>query len=403
MWTKNFRLFFIGTILSALGGIGLNVAFGVIIFSETQSTFASTVFIAITMIPNFILPILIGPYVDRQNPLKVLVRNEVFLGFLFLAASTITYFVDFSYSLYLTIVLMISSLGVISELSYSNVLPHIMQKKDYVRGNAIIGTIYPMSSIVVTPIAMFLFKQYGISFIFLIYAFLTFSDAFLESRIKMDFELQEAPKVDVIKTYTNDLKEAYHYIMNNQDLKTILLGVGVMMFVASVSHLLYPYFNMNPNLTDNDYAFVISMSSVGYAVGGLFHYFVKIPPHRRYQIAMSVYVIFAIVDGIMLFLPLTGIYAAKIALGILGMNSANIRISAVQQKVDNRLRAKVNALFGVVHMGLMLLGNLVFGLLGEVFQIPYIQLGANMIYLLGIFYFYFPKKNKIKELYNYEV
>lgn len=85
------------------------------------------------------------------------------------------------------------------------------------------------------------------------------------------------------------------------------------------------------------------------------------------------------------------------------MNSANIRISAVQQKVDNRLRAKVNALFGVVHMGLMLLGNLVFGLLGEVFQIPYIQLGANMIYLLGIFYFYFPKKNKIKELYNYEV
>lgn len=157
MWIKNFRLFFLKTILSALGGIGLNVAFGVIIFSETQSTFLSAIFTAITMIPNFFLPILIGPYVDRQNPLKVLLRNEEYLGVVFLIASIVTYFNEFSYPLYLAIVLVISSLGVFSELSYSNVLPHIMEKKDYVRGNAIIGTIYPMASIVVTPLAMLLF------------------------------------------------------------------------------------------------------------------------------------------------------------------------------------------------------------------------------------------------------
>lgn len=401
MWNKNFKLFFIGTILSALGGIGLNVAFGVIIFSETQSTFLSALFTAITMIPNFILPILIGPYIDRQNPLKVLVRNEILLGILFLISSLITYFYGFSYLLYLIIVLLISSLGTFSELSYGNILPHIMEKKDYVRGNAIIGTIYPMASIVVTPIAMYLFKQYGISIIFLLYSFLTFSDAFLESRIQMDFEIESAPESDTFKTYKNDLIEAMNYIKVNPDLNTLLKSIGVMMFLQGLFNLIYPFFNMSPHLTDNDYALLMSMSSVGYALGGLFHYFVKIPSNRRYQIAVSVYFLYSIIDGFMFFYPLLGMFIAKILLGILGMNSANIRISSVQQKVENRLRAKVNALMGVVNMGMMVLGNLFFGFLGEYFSIPMIQLVSNFIYIFAVIYFYLPKKNKIKELYNY--
>lgn len=137
----------------------------------------------------------------------------------------------------------------------------------------------------------------------------------------------------------------------------------------------------------------MSMSSIGYAVGGLFHYFVKIPFHRRFQIAITVYFIFALVDGFMLFYPLIVMFGAKILLGMLGMNSANIRMSAVQQKVENKYRAKVNALMGVVHMGMMVLGNLFFGALGEVFSIPWIQLFENGVYLLSIIFFYLPKKN----------
>ena len=402
MWTKNFRYFFIGTILSALGGIGLNVAFGVIVFSETQSTFLSAIFMAITMIPNFILPILIGPYVDKQNPLRILVRNEVILGTVFLISSIITFYFEFSYPLYLAIVLIISSLGTFSELSYSNVLPHIMEKKDYMRGNAIIGTIYPMASIVVTPLAMFLFKQYGIALIFFLYAILTYLDAFLESRIDMEFEIEPAPQTDILKTYAADLNEAMNYIRNNRDLSTLLVGVGTMMFVAGLYTLEYPFFNLSPHLNDNHYAIYMTMSSVGYAAGGLFHYFVKIPRNKRYLIAMSVYTIFALVDGMMYFYPFIIMCSAKVLLGLLGMNSANIRLSAVQQKVENRLRAKVNALMGVVNMGMMLLGNLFFGALGEIYPIRWIVLVTNIIYITIIYFLYLPHKNQIRELYNFD-
>lgn len=55
LWTKNFTIIFMGSILSALGGIGLNVALGVMIFDNTQSTFLSSLYIALTSIPTLVL------------------------------------------------------------------------------------------------------------------------------------------------------------------------------------------------------------------------------------------------------------------------------------------------------------------------------------------------------------
>lgn len=41
----------------------------------------------------------------------------------------------------------------------------------------------------------------------------------------MKFELQEAPKENILRTYTQDLKDAYNYIKSNRDLSTIIKGV----------------------------------------------------------------------------------------------------------------------------------------------------------------------------------
>lgn len=52
LWSKNYILMITGTFLSALGGVGLNIAFGLVIFDNTQSTLMSAIFTAITMIPQ---------------------------------------------------------------------------------------------------------------------------------------------------------------------------------------------------------------------------------------------------------------------------------------------------------------------------------------------------------------
>ena len=79
LWNKNFTLMFIGNIISSLGGVGLGVAMGVIIFDQTGSTVLGGLFVSITMIPHLVLPLLVGSIVDKNDPLKLLLRNETVL------------------------------------------------------------------------------------------------------------------------------------------------------------------------------------------------------------------------------------------------------------------------------------------------------------------------------------
>jgi MFS transporter, DHA3 family, macrolide efflux protein len=83
------------------------------------------------------------------------------------------------------------------------------------------------------------------------------------------------------------------------------------------------------------------------------------------------------------------------------MNSANIRVSAIQAHVPNTYRAKLNAFFSILVTAATMIGTPIVGALGEVLPYGAIQVGFQMAYLIGILVFILPPKNKVKELYNY--
>ncbi len=93
--------------------------------------------------------------------------------------------------------------------------------------------------------------------------------------------------------------------------------------------------------------------------------------------------------------------ASRFLLGVLGMNSANIRVSAVQSHVSNRMRAKVNALFAVLTAATGTVGQLIVGALGETLPYWLIQVAFSSTLLIGILVFVLPKRNKVRELYNF--
>lgn len=164
LWTKNYTYMIIGTFLSALGGIGLNIVFGLVVFDNTQSTFLSGIFTAISMIPNILFPLLIGPYIDRNDPLEVLLRNEKLLILVFILAGIFVYYKGFSYLAYLFIILLISMFGIISDIASQSISAQIISKENYSRGFALMSTIYPLTQVIVTPVALYLYYHYGICF-----------------------------------------------------------------------------------------------------------------------------------------------------------------------------------------------------------------------------------------------
>lgn len=401
LWNRNFLLAFIGMIISAAAGVGLSIALSVVVFEQTQSTALSAVLGALSMIPQFVLPLVIGPVIDRRNPLKVLVRNEVILAALFFIAAVLIHFIGFSYLLYMVFSVLISSFGVVSHLASASVLPQIMARENYVRGNAILNVVYPLCSVAIAPVAMKLFDLYGMSVILAAYGLASLIDAALESRIDAKFEFIEAEKTN-LREYASDLREGFRYFAQDPAIRSVFLLFALVMFADSAGNILtYPFFNRSATLNNDQFALMTSIRSAGYMVGGFLHYFIKIPEKKRFPIAIAVYFTFVLLDGTFFFMPFWLMCASRFLLGILGMNSANIRVSAVQSHVPNSMRAKVNALFSVLTSITMMGGELLAGALGEVVPYGIIQIAFQSIYLIGILVFALPPRNQVRELYNY--
>ncbi len=83
LWSKNYTIITIGTIISAIGGVGINFAIGVLVYNQTQSTLLTALFSAVVMIPNILFPLFIGPTIDRFSRKNIIVRSDMFMGLVF--------------------------------------------------------------------------------------------------------------------------------------------------------------------------------------------------------------------------------------------------------------------------------------------------------------------------------
>lgn len=400
LWTRNFKLLTAGTFISSLGGIGLNIAFGLVIFDHTQSTFLSGIFSAVTMIPYIVLPLIVGPHVDSNDPLKVLLRNEKILIFIFILAGLYVHYLDFSYLAYMLVVICISAFGIVSETASQSITPQLIDKENFSRGYAIISTIYPLSQVIVAPIALIIYSIFGLGVMFFIYAFLTLIDVIIESNIKHDFTFSDVKK-ESVSDYICDLKDGISYLKEDKGLSSVLLFFSIVVFTSAAGSLWYPFFARSSTLTLYHYGIITAVSSAGYMFGGLFHYFVKIKDTNRYTIALFVYFTFVLFDGMFFFMPFMMMVIIRFVLGMFGMNSANIRTTAVQQRLNPLHRAKVNGFFSIVFSIATIMGQILIGFLGDLLPYTSVMLLCQFVYLLAILVFIIPKRTGIKELYNY--
>ena len=96
LWTKNFTLVTLATILGAAGGIAGNFALSFLVYDETGSTLAAAILIAIEIFPNFLIPLIIPPVMDRLPSKPFLVGGDLVNGIMYGAAGLYLMFRPFS-------------------------------------------------------------------------------------------------------------------------------------------------------------------------------------------------------------------------------------------------------------------------------------------------------------------
>ena len=148
LWTRNFSLLIAATTFGCMGGIVGIFALSFLVFDETGSTFASALVIAIQLIPNFLIPLLVAPWMDRFPRKPFLVFGDFINGIFYALMGIYLLFFDFSYVGYLGYSLLLATLGSLDELAYNSIFPKIIPSGMEQKGYAISSMLYPLLRVI---------------------------------------------------------------------------------------------------------------------------------------------------------------------------------------------------------------------------------------------------------------
>ncbi|MEG2896439.1 MAG: MFS transporter [Niameybacter sp.] len=393
LWTKDFSCITGATILSAIGGEAMNLPLSLLVFEETQSTFLAALLLICGMLPDVILPILVAPVIDRGSKKKWIVGLDMLMASLYLAIGVWAGKYGFNYGVYILFVLMVGTISVFYRLSFSAWYPDLIPVGFEQKGFAVSGTIYPIITICMAPIATFLYEKVSISTLFYLVAGMTILSVIVELCIR---ETKSATSEKyTFSMYVMDIKEGFVYLKKEHGIRNIYTYMSITSGASEgIAVMAQAYYQTQPWLSVTMLGFLKSAEMIGRVIGGMVQYKCEIPPNKRYKFTKMVYTVYDTMDAFLLFMPYPLMLLNRFLCGTLGSMSATIRSVAIQSYLPAHMRARIQALFGVIFAIGGILFQLVAGILGE--MMPY----RIVAFLLGVITFgsmilliFIPKKD----------
>ena len=367
LWTRNFSLLIIATVLGSAGGVASGFALSFLVFDETGSTLAAAFLLAMELVPAFVIPLIAAPLMDRLPRKPFLVGGDAVNGILYGLAGLYLLHGEFSYTLYLGFSLLLSTLGTFDMLAYNSLYPNLIPEGCEQKGYAVSGTLYPVVRVVMTPVAAILYDRLGVAKILLIQSALSLLAALTESRIRVQETSRIQGESFSFHMWKNDLTEALEYLKNDEGLKAIYSYMTVTNGVGNgYAPLLVAFFRTAPGFSAVMYSAFSVAEFAGRSLGGLFSYHKEIPREKRFGFAFFVYQLYEFMDMILLWIPYPFMLFNRALCGFLGVNSASLREAAVQKYIPDHLRAKLNAFLNMLISFSVAVFGLLMGAMGEV-------------------------------------
>jgi len=292
------------------------------------------------------------------------------------------------------------------QLSFMSMFPEVITRGNHSRAYSLSSLIWPLSAAMMAPIAAFMIDQivYGIAILMAFNAVTHFIAASVESTIRLDEKLNQK-KVSGLQ-FVEDLKEGFHYYKLEKGIFGIAILFAAFSFVfASHDLLRMPYFINSDVYTLQHFSFLITAASVGRIIGGIVHYTFKYPPHKRYLIAVSVYLTVELLSATMLYMPYVLMITVSFIVGLLSVTSFNIRMTATQVYIPTELRGRVNSTQNLLwHVG-GIAGVLTAGFIAEYTTLDYrfILLLLASVSLTTILMVPIRMHHEFKKIYNADI
>jgi MFS family permease len=366
--SRNFRLYFVGQIISMIGTWLEIVAQGWLVFEMTGSAFWVGVAAAASTVPTLLLSLFGGMLVDRYPRKKVLLWTQVLLMLLSFIFGTVVLLGWATLPLILVLAFLIGSVSAVATPAIQAFISEIVERKHLPVAVALNSSIFNASRVIGPVLAGFMitwigtggaYVANGASFIAVIAALLA---------IKLP---QSAPRAVSTEHPIQSIRDGIVYAWRHPIIRAIVL------FVAAVSIFGWSFMAMLPVVAKR--VFGIGADGMGYlysafGLGSLFGtVVVSVSSGRVHSGRLVIGGVLTFALGLLAFTFATWLPLALACLFIsgLGMLTAfSTMTGTVQRLVEDRFRGRVMSIYLMVLLGLMPFGNLLMGLLSEHFGTP---------------------------------
>ncbi|MFA9378525.1 MAG: MFS transporter [Lachnotalea sp.] len=126
----------------------------------------------------------------------------------------------------------------------------------------------------------------------------------------------------------------------------------------------------------------------------------QVSNRKKFAIAIFVYIVVTFLNGSELYYSLPLMIISFFVVGILGVTSYNIRISATQSYLPDSKRGRFNGTFQMICTAGNIVGQLLAGMMGDVMDERKIMVILMSINMLAIFFVMYRRKEYVKKVYN---
>ena len=401
LWTRDFTLITLATILGAAGAIAGDFALSFFVFDETGSTLASALVIAIQLVPHVFVPLAVSPTMDRLPRKAFLVAGDLTCGVAYAALGVWLAFAGFSYIGYLAVSLVLACLGAVDELAWTSIYPEVIPQGAEQKGYAVSGMLYATLVIVMTPFAAVLLDTIGVPRLLMAQGALAIVAALIESFVHVEEHEREPSGQKGFAQWLADITETISWLTDERGMRGLFgyMAVSNGLYMG-FSPILVAFFRTTPGLSAAMYAFYSVAEFAGRTIGSTIQYRVKVPRERRFGLCFLVYVVYDVMDACLLWLPYPLMLANRAAVGFLGANSLVLRESAMQRYIPERMRSRVNAFSGIYIAAACCVLSLVVGALGEVFDYRVCVTLCGITGIVASFFFVWHRRTDVRQVFE---
>ena len=401
LWTRNFTILTLGTVVSMLGNAISGFALSLLILDYTGSTLLYAIFMVVYNLPKIIMPSIAGPYLDRFSRTKAIWTLDYLSAALYLVIFFLLRGGLFNYALLLGLCIVIGTIDSVYLVAYDSLYPMLISEGNYAKAYSISSMIYPLSALMV-PIASWCYEHVGLMPLFLFNAATFAIAATFETQIRVkETQVSTTKEPYSLSRYKDDFKQGIAYLKQEKGLLVITAYFVVSMMVGNGSGtLILPYFKSQESLGVMTYTWVMGCSVLGRLVGGAVHYKFRYPTARKFAIALFVYIVSALIDASYLFAPVMLMMLLQFVSGLICVTSYNIRISSTQNYVPNEMRGRFNGTFQMLTTAGAILGQLLAGALGDVLPIRPVIVCLNAFSIVAAVLIMYRGRRHVAPIYN---